>query len=276
MPPRKSDKGEKGEKVETADNDNDFTNFSKEMRSMFNEFEGRISNKLKKIDDKFSSIFNELREEVNEIKAEVSEVHTDVQNMKEQIEAVESSIEYHSEKVSDVEREQNEKREKCESELNEKIDSLNQKLMMLEKHDRKYNLIFYGVTEEQGEKLFGKMRGWFIQYLKLEEDRVKKIHFSNGHRLPSEYEGPRPVIMRFLSYEDRELVMSNAHKLAGTRMKILTDLPVQMKKERQRLAKIAYSIRQNEKLKTRIRDHGVQMLLEVKKEESGKWEKRKV
>ena len=264
-------------KSESADShsEQDLTKFSDEMRSMFKEFEGKITLKLKKIDEKFTSIFNELREDLNGVKDELSEVQTDVHNIKEQVDAVERSIEYHAEKVNDIEKEQNDNRAKLDIELNEKIESLNNKLMMLEKHDRKYNLIFHGVAEEQGEKLFGKMRGFFVQYLKIEEERVKKIHFSNGHRLQSEQEGPRPVIMRFISYEDRELVLSNAYQLAGSGKKVLTDLPVPMKKERQRLARVAYKIRQDERLKTRIRDSGLKMVLEVKKETKDKWVERK-
>lgn len=166
-------------KSESADShsEQDLAKFSNEMRSMFKEFEGKITSKLKKIDEKFTVIFNELREDLNGVKDELSEVQTDVQNIKEQVDAVESSIEYHAEKVNDIEKEQNDNRAKLDTELNEKIDSLNNKLMMLEKHDRKYNLIFHGVAEEQGEKLFGKMRGFFVQFLKIEEERVKKNTF---------------------------------------------------------------------------------------------------
>lgn len=49
---------------------------------MFKEFEGKITSKLKKIDEKFTVIFNELREDLNGVKDELSEVQTDVQNIK--------------------------------------------------------------------------------------------------------------------------------------------------------------------------------------------------
>lgn len=41
--------------------------------------------------------------------------------------------------------------------LDEKINQLNKQLLMLEKHDRKYNLIFHGIPAE--EKLYEEMRG---------------------------------------------------------------------------------------------------------------------
>lgn len=271
MPQKRSEKSESAE----AQCD-DFCKFSNDMRGMFKEFEQKIGSRLKRIDDKFTDIFNELKEEINGVKSDLSEVKSDVQNIKSQVDDIEQSLEYQAGRVDDVEKEQEDKLAKINSEVNEKVESLNKKLMMLEKHDRKYNLIFHGVTEEQGEKLYNKMRGFFLHSLKIEEERVKKIHFSNGHRLPSDHDGPRPIIMRFVSYEDRELVLSKAFTLAKTGMRILTDLPVPMKKERQRLAKIAYGIRQKENLKTRIRDVGLDMVLEVRKDDTVRWAPRKV
>lgn len=232
--------------------------------------------RLKKLDEKFTGIFNELREDINEVKSDLTEVKSDVQNIKSQVEDIEQSMEYQASKVEDLAKEQEEKLAKVNCDLQEKIESLNTKLMMLEKHDRKYNLIFYEVAEEQGEKLYNKMRGFFLHSLKIEEEKVKKIHFSNGHRLPTDHDGPRPVIMRYVSYEDRELVLSQAFNLAKTGMRILTDLPVPMKKERQRLAKVAYGIRRDEHLKTRIRETGLDMILEMREDDTVMWAQRKV
>ena len=113
-----------------------------------------------------------------------------------------------------------------------------------------------------------------VEDLHLDSDKVESMYFANAHRLASEYgDGPRPVIMRFTSYEERELVLANAHKLAGSKRRILPDLPVVMKKERGRLAKEAYQIRKTEKLHTRIRDKGLEVYLEVRKEKTDSWVK---
>ena len=49
-----------------------------------------------------------------------------------------------------------------------------------------------------------------------------------------------------------------------------------MKDERARLAKEAYQIRRKETLKTRIREIGLDIILEVKKHDADKWVQRKV
>lgn len=269
MPPKKSESSD-------SQSETEFSKFSNEMRSLFHTFEQKIITKLRKIDDKFASIFNELKDDLNAVKEEMSEIRTDVQNIKTQVDSFEESLNYHEEKVNDLEKKQEEKRAQMEKEMTEKLDGMKKNLMMQEKHDRKYNLIFHGVTEEKGEKLYDKMRNFFIRYLKVEEERVQKIVFSNGHRLPSYSERARPVIMRFTAYEDRELILSKAYNLAGTDKRVLTDLPVPMKIERQRIAKAAYGIRQKERLQTRIKDKGLEVVLEVRKDNTDRWVKRKV
>ena len=147
----------------------------------------------------------------------------------------------------------------------------------MEKHDRKYNLLFYGFKEERNENIFANMRQVFVHDLGIDPYTVDSMYFVHGHRLPSENaEGPKPIIIRFSHFGDRELVLSMAYKLAGTRRRILSDLPVSMKKERRRIAKEAYYIRKNEKLKTRIKEKGLDVYLEVRKEDEDDWEKRKV
>ena len=119
------------------------------------------------------------------------------------------------------------------------------------------------------------MRNVFVEDLNLDSDKVENMYFSNAHRLALVYaDDPRPLIMRFTSYEERELALANAHKLAGSRRRILPDLPVAMKKERGRLAKEAYQIRK--KLHTRIRNKILEVYIEVRKQKTDSWEKRHV
>ena len=103
------------------------------------------------------------------------------------------------------------------------------------------------------------------------------MYFAHGHRLMSKSPGPKPIILRFTSFADRELVLSQAYRYAGRKKRVLVDLPEAMKRERNRLAKIAYDIRQSEEMKTRIRDKGLDMILEVKeKGTNNPWKKRVV
>ena len=86
-----------------------------------------------------------------------------------------------------------------------------------EKHDRKYNLLFYGFPEERSEHIFDKFRKVFVNDLGIDPYTVDNMYFVHGHRLPTENEeGPKPAMLRFAHYGDRDIVLSNAYKLAGT------------------------------------------------------------
>ena len=69
-------------------------------------------------------------------------------------------------------------------------------------------------------------------------------------------------------------MLSQAKNLLNTRKRILTDLPVPMKLERDRLAKAAFKIRKENGLQTRIRDKGLDLYLEVRKDRKDNWVRR--
>ena len=148
--------------------------------------------------------------------------------------------------------------------------------MLLEKHDCKYNLLIYGVKEENNEDVIETMKKIFTDDMGIGESRVDDMYFAHVHRVPSHGKGPKPIILRCTSFADRELILSKAKNLLGLKRRILVDLPEPMKKERNRLAKIAYNIRKSELVHTRIKDKGLDLYFEVRKDENHSWVKREV
>jgi hypothetical protein len=219
-------------------------------------------------------VFDILKREMSEMKKEVGGAKQDVIEMKRKINDFETCLEYQS---KELENKKMEDVSKMKS-MSEKIDEMDKKLLLLEKQDRKYNLLFYGFPEEQNENIERKMKSFFIHKLELEEGTVQNMSFTHLHRVPNEGNGPNPIIVRFLSFGDRDLVLSKSllPVLRQERKRILTDLPVIMKRERGRLAKIAYTIRQSEKLKTRIQERGLDVYLQVRKGKEDMWVTRKV
>lgn len=257
--------------------DTEFGKFRDEMKALFAEMDNKISGRIQSLDRKFSSMFKEFGEELASLKNEVVETKSRVGEVNDKVGEMERSLEFQAQTIEQSEIKQSEKLERVVSDLDSRIKAMNQKLVLLEKQDRKYNLLFYGVAEERAENLFEKIRRLCKEDLEIQADKVDNMYFAHGHRMPTERnEGPKPIIVRFCSYQDRELVLSQAYKLAGSRRRILSDLPVDMKKERGRLARIAYNIRQNEKLQTRIRDKGLNVFLEVRKDRDDMWVKRDV
>lgn len=254
----------------------EFRKFREHMQGMFKDLEDSLGQRIGKLDKKFSNMFLELKTEIGSLKSDVQAAVADVDSLTDRMDEYEKSLEFQSESQTALEKKHDKELSEVQRSLDEKIKLLDQKLMLAEKQDRKYNLLFYGIAEQQGERLYEKMRHFFVSDLGIDEQRAQNIHFVHGHRYPTESEGPNPVILRFSCYEDRELILSGAKNLLKTGKRILIDLPVSMKKERGRIAKIAYNIRKTEKLQTRIKDKGLELYLEVRKDSHDRWVKRQI
>ena len=137
-------------------------------------------------------------------------------------------------------------------------------------------MLFYGFPEESGENVYEVIRQSLIHDLKLDEEGVRNMYFAAGHRVPTKAASPKPIIIRCTSLEDRDLILSESKNYGGLKKRVVIDWPKDMKEERSRLAKIAYEIRKSEKQQTRIKDKGLEVFLEVRKDETEKWKKRAV
>ena len=121
----------------------------------------------------------EMKTEMKSVKEEIENtkatVNLEVNSMKETVSAVEKSIQDTSDRMTDLENSQEEKIKAATEKLDEKILVLDTKLKLLEKQDRKYNLLFYGFPEESGENVYKIIRQSLITELKLEEENVRNM-----------------------------------------------------------------------------------------------------
>lgn len=91
------------------------------------------------------------------------------------------------------------------SSLTKENTHLRKKLSDSEAYSKKYNLKLFNVVESSNEDtgmLMSKVAGIFsVMGLDL-----KRMYIDNIHRLPQQGKGPRPVIIKFVSFLDRNLV----------------------------------------------------------------------
>ena len=71
--------------------------------------------------------------------------------------------------------------DKIESSLSE----LREKHILLEKHERKLNVLFYGIDEKKDENITDCLPNFMINYLDIENKRAERIPIANAHRIPS-------------------------------------------------------------------------------------------
>jgi uncharacterized protein YukE len=252
----------------------EFEKFRNEIKGLFKEFDSNIDRKLEKFEEKFATVLKEFKQEMITVRQELTDTKSEVKDIKTQMKELEKSVAFHAEEAEDRETRYEAKLNRTQAQLEE----LERKILLQEKHDRRYNLLFYGFPEQSDENLSELMKTFFKDKLEIDENHVNKMAFANLHRIPTEGKGPKPVIVKFISMADRDIVFSKAFhpSLRDEKKRILTDLPVVMKRERGRLARIAYDIRQEEKLKTRIQETGLSVYLEVRKAKEDFWERRDV
>ena len=244
------------------------------IKGMLKKMDAKLESSFKELENKFTGLFDRLQGEMKGLREEVAEARTKFAELETKVNGMEDTVELNSGLCQERDEEQTASLKAVKAELETKMKELEDKLLLQEKQDRKYNLLFYGIPEEQGENIDDRLKALFLDDLGLDYDRVNNMYFVHSHRMPSKSPGPKPIILRFCQYQDRDLVLSNSYKLAGSKRRIISDLPIIMKAERARLAKIAYKIRKDEKLKTRIKDKGLDVYLEVRKDDKDQWTRR--
>ena len=273
----------------------------------FSDLDMKITKRLDDIETKFANQYKNIQTDVKKHKEDIKKINTTITE-------IQTSVTFTGDKVGDLEKMVGSKLKETKAEfkalleqqrtelenkhkeqvlkLNETVKKMKEENIQLkdhitnmDKHSRKYNLLLYGIKDPPKGTGFPKenidqtVRNFFKSEMKMDPALVDGMLFANVHRLDPRPGGPTPIIVRFIHYSDREAVFSRV-KDTPKGFRIFTDLPVDMKKERNRLAKIAYDLRNhtdiNQRRLTKIVDEGVQVFLLTRKTSADSWEKLSV
>ncbi|XP_063955178.1 uncharacterized protein LOC135154054 [Lytechinus pictus] len=175
------------------------------------------------------------------------------------------------------------------------IAAIEKKLLMMEIYQRKANLLFYGISQNRDENVYDKLRNVFIE-LGISPEAAAKITIVNAHRLPRKSrttdgnQGPDPIIAKFAIMTERELLLDafqgrkkhatdvddpadrqGASSRPQSRISVRTDLPPAMKYRRGKSSNIAYRLRKEKHLSTKIFVHGTDVILQYKEKSARDW-----
>ena len=188
-----------------------------------------------------------------------SELKTEIEGVREEVKMARK----------DFQRELQELHERVEKDLDEvksalqtEIAELRAEAERVEYHQRKYNLLFYGVKTKKGEEekaLIAMLKD------KLNID-LGKEDFVNVHAV-----GEKGIIARFQRWEDRQQVLSSTKKLQGTEIGVRTDLPARLQAKRAHLLSRRKDLKKEGKI-VRVVERNRDVLLQVKPTADGVWE----
>ncbi len=258
MSPKKGEKSEKSSPPPTLES---IMTAITALTNTVNNIDTKLDNAILRV-DKLETHVSNIETKISDINTNMSDVEKNQDFLSSEMDLLKATI---SEKISS-------------SDHQSAIDKLNSRITQLEFHDRKYNLLFYGLPESDNTDVV--VRGFLKDKLELDSTYVDKLVFVNSHRLPGSqgYRGnyrTQPIIVRFALMSERDSILKKTFKLKGSSFVIKVDLPSCLKSQRSVLEGIGYRLRQ-EGILTRIRVFPLKVILETKSVSDNVWREYKV
>lgn len=148
-------------KVAPVDKDRDkdtyseLKRFKEEMKSLITGLSNTLTGKITELDVKFTGMFEgyqkemqSLRKDVNDARTEVIEVNEKTKKVSDKVDDIERGLEFQMTDLSELKDKQKENLQQTREYIDDKVREISQKLLLMEKQDRKYNLLVYGIPEE--------------------------------------------------------------------------------------------------------------------------------
>lgn len=236
-----------------------------------------FTSRLDSVEQNLTHLITEVKSDVVQVRSDLSTTQTEVEKLRTDHNELERGIGHIESQLNTLEME---KMECLKKNLDDKLFALKENQLFLEKHERKYNILIYGIRQKQDENIWQVVDNFFVKDLGIQKFKAESFPLANAHRIPSRapvvgQKRPDAIIVRFMHYEDKQVIMQNAYKVANKKIRIVDDLPVIMKEARNDLAKAAFKIRNDEKLQTRIKVRGIVLVLETRLNSKDVWNTRK-
>ena len=154
---------------------------------------------------------DEAQGEITSLKRRLGEVNETVNDAKESLEFTQGEHDDLAERVTN-----------CENEQSTHWDELTH----IQIYSRRWNLIFYRVSESRDEDCFALVRNVLGQNLNLPMEEVSKMKLCGANRLGKVNRSKsRPLIVRFTCRADRDRVWNARYKLKNSSISVGEDLP---------------------------------------------------
>lgn len=188
---------------------------------------------LKKIYDLMAQMNSKL-DKLDQIEIHLAQVDQDIKDLKH-------SYTFVNETADELKKKQAVQDSSIKS-LEESIASikaqnqhLHQELIDIRAHSMRSNLVFYNLPEVDKEDPFATVRDVLANKMKIDADN--EIEIERAHRLGRKRDDgrPRPIVAKFLRYQDKEFIRKKAYLLKGTKFGIAEQFPKEIAETRRKL-----------------------------------------
>ena len=173
--------------------------------------------KLKSIEDRLDNLFkamSNMEDTVAVLDKEVHNLKEEVNNTNKTVKELEDSVDFNDGEIANL---------KCDLRASQKsIEDLSRQLLYQEHYSSRENLMFMGIakrkvmdgqgTQEEPENTKELVYKFMEEEMQILNSR-DSVEFQRIHRVGKpKHNGPRPMIVRFLRYADRKIVLYQARK----------------------------------------------------------------
>lgn len=195
------------------------------------------SKKLDGIQEKLDKVLSMLPE-IKQLQAKVVKLEKEKNALKESLELSQAEIaELKNEAASTVTK------LAAASDKIAKVDELERRLIKQECHNRRNNIKFFGIQDDDHESpkdTERKLRQFLQKEMKIPSGELEDIEFERVHRIPTrpkEDKGqPRPIIAKVSFFQDKEFIKSCIKNLPkGKKYGVADDFPKEVDEIRKKL-----------------------------------------
>lgn len=215
---------------------------------------GKNTTTLKQMNDTLTSLTSRVitvESDVSQIKTRVSDMESSLQGTGNLFDEVKQKTDMLSINVDEVKVKQvdlDEARKttnRTVKSIQDENASLQEKLLDMQCRSMKNNLVFTGLLEQRDENCEEKLRSFIYNEMNI----THRIEFGNVHRFSKrptlENDPPRPIVARFLYYNDLVQVKRAGKYLRGKNFGVNEQFPMEIEQRRKQL----YPIMKEEKRK---------------------------
>ena len=208
------------------------------------------SKKLDGIQEKLDKVLSMLPE-IKQLQAKVVKLEKEKNALKESLELSQAEIaELKNEAASTVTK------LAAASDKIAKVDELERRLIKQECHNRRNNIKFFGIQDDDHESpkdTERKLRQFLQKEMKIPSGELEDIEFERVHRIPTrpkEDKGqPRPIIAKVSFFQDKEFIKSCIKNLPkGKKYGVADDFPKEVDEIRKKLHPVLKKAKEQRKM----------------------------
>ena len=201
--------------------------FKTKLKEIENSFNKQLKASIQEMEDKNTELTKQLEKTVADkletMMAVVKTKDEEIGKLNREIAGLQHSMNFITQETTDLNTKIKDNTKDIKK-TNEAVNTVESKASDLEDRSRRSNLVFFNIAEDKQENCFKKLNEILADVGIQQPDST--FHFDRAHRLGPYRQSanrPRPIIVKFTYYLDKEYVLRNAKKLATSPINVSED-----------------------------------------------------